>query len=277
MSELHSTARHDRAPIQPHHEEAARTWDLGGIDYDNISFGVSDALAHATQRLNPRQGQHILDIATGTGWTARNVARAGAQVTAVDIAPELLRAAEQLSGHLQPKIRFQQADAEQLPFDDASFDGIISTFGVMFAADHAQAARELSRVCRPGGRLSLAVWEADGAVRDFFEVIGKHSGGPAPEPSPLDWGDRDHVRELLGEDFELWFESGINNHYFDDVEDAWEWYAQGFGPIRQVVQQLSGDDREAFRQDMDRYHAHYASDAGIHIQREFLLVSGRRK
>ncbi len=277
MKEMHSTSGHGGAAVQPHHEDAARTWSLGGQHYDDISFGVSDALAHAAQRLNPQPGQHILDVATGTGWSARNVARAGAHVTAVDIAPGLLDAARQLSAHLQPSIRFEQADAEQLPFADGSFDGVISTFGVMFAADQQQTARELARVCRRGGRLSLAVWAPGGAVQDFFGVIGQHSGEPAPEPSPLAWGDPDHARALLGEDFELWFEPGINNHYFDSVEDAWHWYARGFGPIRQVMDSLSPGEQAAFRQDIDDYHGQYATEAGLHIRREYLLIIGRRK
>ncbi len=277
MQEMHSTSGQGGTAVRPHHEDAARTWSLGGQDYDNISFGVSDALAHAAQRLNPKPGQQILDVATGTGWSARNAARTGAQVTGVDIASGLLDAAEALSAHMQPAIRFQQADAEQLPFEDGSFDGVISTFGVMFAADQAQAARELARVCRQGGRLSLAVWAAEGAVQDFFGVIGKHSGESPPEPSPLAWGDPDHVRALLGEDFELWFEPAINNHYFDNVEDAWEWYARGFGPIRQVMNSLSPSEQAVFRQDIDDYHGKYATDAGLHIRREYLQITGRRK
>ncbi len=277
MNQVHSMESGPGVSVQPHHEDAARTWNLGGSHYDNISFGVSDALAHAAQRLNPRPGQEILDVATGTGWTARNMARAGANVTGVDIASELLEAAETLSAHLRPAVRFRQADAERLPFDDGHFDGVISTFGVMFAADQAQAARELARVCRRGGRLSLAVWAPEGAVQDFFGVIGAHSGDPAPEPSPLAWGDPDHARALLGQDFELWFEPGVNHHYFDKVEDAWQWYARGFGPIRQVMKQLSESEQTAFKQDVDAYHGRYATEAGLHIEREYLLITGRRK
>ncbi len=277
MTATHASTGQAGVAVQPHHEDAARTWDLGGQDYDNISFGVSDALAHAVQRLNPKPGQQVLDVATGTGWTARNTARYGAQVTAVDIASGLLDAAEDLSAHMAPSIDFRRADAEQLPFDSGHFDGVISTFGVMFAADQAQAAREMARVCRRGGRLSLAVWAAEGAVLDFFGVIGKHSGDPPPEPSPLAWGDPDHARALLGDHFELWFEPGINNHYFDSVQDAWAWYARGFGPIRQVMNNLSPSEQEAFRKDIDRYHGKYATDSGLHIQREYLLITGRRK
>jgi ubiquinone/menaquinone biosynthesis C-methylase UbiE len=107
-----------------------------------------------------RAGEHILDVATGTG--CRNVARSGAMVTGVDIAPELLAAAADLSRHIRPPIEFLLGDAEKLPFDDSAFDGVISTFGVMFAIDQAAAAAELGRVCRSGGRLVLATWAPKG-------------------------------------------------------------------------------------------------------------------
>lgn len=164
--------------ILPHHEGAARMWGRGGRAYDDVSFAISDALAHAAQRLHAGPGEEILDVATGTGWSARNVARSGARVTAVDISPELLAAAAELSSHVRPAIAFQQADAERLPFPDRRFDGIISTFGVMFAANQKQAAAELARVCRPGGRVSIATWAPDGSVAEFFSVVGRHSDAP---------------------------------------------------------------------------------------------------
>jgi SAM-dependent methyltransferase len=270
-------ASHSPAAVMPHHQAAAQVWDRGGPDYDNISFGVSDALAHAAQRLDPRPGQQILDVATGTGWSARNAARAGAHVTGVDIATGLLGTARDLSGHIRPPITFLQADAEDLPFPDDSFDGVISTFGVMFASNQELAARELGRVCRKGGRVSLAVWATGGSVQDFLGIIGEHSGAPAPDPSPLAWGDRDHVRTLLDDAFDLRFEHGINNHYFDSVEDAWRWYARGFGPMKQTISELSADRQAAFREEIDRYHGKFATEAGLHIRREYLLIIGRRK
>src|SRR5262247_2017216 len=124
--------------IVPHHEAAARMWGQGGRHYDDVSFAISDALAHAAQRLNAGEGQRILDVATGTGWSARNVARMGAAVTGVDISEELLAAACLLSGHIRPAIAFREGDAERLPFEERAFDGIISTFGVMFARDQAK-------------------------------------------------------------------------------------------------------------------------------------------
>src|SRR5215471_12193414 len=97
--------------VMPHHEAAATMWGRGGKHYDDVSYAISDALAHAAQRLNARAGERILDVATGTGWSARNVARTGAVVTGVDIAQELLAAAGGLSGHMRPAIEFRLADA----------------------------------------------------------------------------------------------------------------------------------------------------------------------
>lgn len=261
--------------ILDHHQGAAKMWGAGGRAYDNVSFAISDALAHAAQRLNAQPGQTILDIATGTGWSARNVARTGAQVTAVDIAPELLAAAMEISANLP--IKFQLGDAECLPFADRTFDGVISTFGVMFAADQAQAAREIARVCRPGGRLALATWAPDGAVAEFFDVLAKYSDAPPPPSSPMAWGDPEHVTALLGRDFTLSFEHGVSHAYHDDEDDIWNWYARGFGPIRMLIDRLDPKQSTALKRDVDGYHSHYKTGVGLKVAREYLLVSGTRR
>jgi SAM-dependent methyltransferase len=263
--------------VLAHHQAAALMWGHGGRSYDDISFGLSDALAHAAQRLSARPGEEILDVATGTGWSARNVARAGARVTAVDISSDLLAAAEELSAHIRPPIKFQLGDAERLPFPDASFDGVISTFGVIFAQNQKQAARELARVCRKGGRLSLATWAPAGSVEKFLAVIGRHSDAPPPQESPLAWGDPEHVEKLLGGDFELTFEPGVNHAYHPDVNHIWEWYTRGFGPLRQLVDSLDPDRRAALRRDIDAYHSHYDTEAGLHVKREYVVILGRRR
>lgn len=261
--------------VLDHHQGPARMWGAGGEGYDNVSFAISDALAHAAQRLNPKPGQSILDVATGTGWSARNVARTGARVTAVDIAPELLAAAKKLSAHLP--IEFRLADAERLPFPDAHFDGVISTFGVMFAVDQRQAARELARVCRRGGRLALATWVPDGAVAEFFGVIAKHSDATPPPASPMAWGDPAQVTALLGDAFDLKFETGVSHAYHDDEDDIWDWYAAGFGPVRTLLDGLDPERRAALKRDVDAYHSHYRAAAGLDVARAYRLIVGTRR
>ena len=265
------------AAILPHHEAAAGMWGLGGDAYDDVSFVISDALAHGAQRLRPAAGDQVLDVATGTGWSARNAARYGAQVTGVDISEELLAAARRLSAHFRPTIDFRRGDAEALPFGDASFDRVISTFGVMFAVDQARAAAELARVTRPGGRLVVVAWTPGGAVEEFFGVIGKHADAPPPAASPMNWGDPPKVGRLLGDCFDLTFETGCNNAYHDDVDDIWAWYLRGFGPIRATYEALDEAGQEAFRRDVDSYHRHYLTDAGLHVRREYLVTIGTRR
>ena len=263
--------------VLPHHQAVATMWGRGGRHYDDVSFAISDALAHAAQRLNARANERILDVATGTGWSARNVARAGAAVTAVDISEDLLAAARELSAHIRPAIEFRQADAERLPFDDGAFDGVISTFGVMFAFDQRQAAAELGRVCRPRGRLALTTWAPAGAVAQFFTIIAQHSDTPPPPSSPLAWGDPAQVEKLLGKAFDLKFEHGVSNAYHDGEQDIWDWYTRGFGPLRQLAESLPADRLERLKRDVDEYHRHYAVPAGLHVKREYLLTIGRRR
>lgn len=263
--------------VLAHHHAAATMWGRGGKHYDNVSFAISDALAHAAQRLNAGPGERVLDVATGTGWSARNVARMGAMVTAVDISEELLTAARELSAHLRPPIEFRRADAERLPFEDGAFDAVISTFGVMFAFDQPRAAAELARVCRPGGRLALTTWTPTDAVAQFFGIIAQHSDAPPPPLSPLAWGDPMEVEKLLGKAFELTFEHGVSNAYHGSVGEVWDWYARGFGPLRALAESLPPDRADRLKQDVDAYHRHYAVPAGLHVKRDYLLVLGRRR
>ena len=133
------------ATIAEHNKVAAAAWNRGGADYDGVSAQLADALSHAVQRLWPGPGEDILEVATATGWVARDLARSGATVTAIDIAEREVEAARALSAHVNLPIDFQVADAEALPFGDANFDKVISTFGVMFAGDQQHAATELAR------------------------------------------------------------------------------------------------------------------------------------
>ncbi len=280
VSGSQSAASRDAAPLPavlPHHEVAATLWSRGGAGYDNVSYAISDALAHAAQRLDAKAGERILDVATGTGWTARNVARTGARVTGIDIADGLLDAARPLSAHIEPSIEFIQGDAEALPFENGEFDGVISTFGVMFAANQEKAAAELARACKPGARLVVAAWVPGGAVDAFFGVIAQHSDAPPPSASPMNWGDRNEATRLLGDAFALEFEDGQNIAYHDSPDAIWNWYGEGFGPIRHVMDSLDDAGRAALKADVDAYHTHYAGPMGLTVPRDYLIIRGTRR
>ncbi|GAB5377586.1 MAG: hypothetical protein AcusKO_40480 [Acuticoccus sp.] len=258
-------------------EGPAAMWDASGAAYDEVSYAISDAIAHAAKRLDATAGERVLDVATGTGWAARNAARGGAMVTGVDIAPSLLEAARGLSAHIAPDIVFRRADAVALPFPDGAFDKVISTFGVMFAGDPARAAAELARVLRPGGRLVLAVWVPEGSVQRFFEVVAAFDDRPPPPANPFDWGDPDKAGALLGATFDLTIEHGTNHAYHPSVDAIWDWYVKGFGPLRFLHERLPGERRTALKAAVDPLPtaAPYRTAAGLHVTRDY-RVGDRR-
>ena len=260
-------------------EAAGTMWGTPSRHYDDISFSVSDALMHATMRLNPQAGEEILDIATGTGFNARSVARSGAKVTGVDIAEGLLSAGRELADHIEPSIDFVRGDACALPFTDARFDRAISTFGIMFAPDQAAAASELARVLKARGRAVLACWAPDPAVGRVFEILSEFSDVPPPDPDapvPMRWGTEKGVKELLSQFFDLRFETGTSIGYFDDLESMWAFYARTFGPVRQLVESLDEAALAELRSQFMQEHEQFAGSAGIRIPRPYLLTIGRR-
>jgi SAM-dependent methyltransferase len=182
-----------------HNLKAAAMWGGGGRAYDEISRSVASAIEHCVTRLQPKPGEQIADIATGTGWTSRLVARSGAQVTGVDIAEGMLAGAREIAQEQGLAIDYRLGDAEALPFDDGTFDAVISTFGVMFAPDQSRAAAELARVCKRGGRLAIAAWTPDSEAVKFRQVLQPFMAAPPPPspPSPFVWGTRDWLAGAL--------------------------------------------------------------------------------
>jgi ubiquinone/menaquinone biosynthesis C-methylase UbiE len=146
-----------------------------------------------------RAGQRVLDVAAGNGNATLAAARRWCEVTSTDYVPALLErgreraAAERLHG-----IDFREADVEALPFDDASFDAVVSTFGCMFAPNPPRVADELMRVCRPGGVIAMANWTPEGFIGQLFRTVGKHVPPPAGVASPALWGTRSRIDELFG-------------------------------------------------------------------------------
>jgi len=144
-------------------------------------------------------GATVLDVAAGTGNAAIRAAERGAAVTASDLTPRLLDAGRAAAEARGLDLRWVEADAENLPFEDASFDVVLSSIGVMFAPHHQAAADELVRVCRPGGTIALLSWTPEGQIGALFRTIGPFAPPPPPgaQPAPL-WGDEDHLHALVG-------------------------------------------------------------------------------
>jgi len=264
--------------IQTHNERAASVWSSGGDDYDAISRGIADAIEHCVLRLNPKPGERILDLSTGTGWTSRVVARRGATVVGTDIATNLLDAARARAEAEKLRIEYVLGDAEELPFENGEFDAVVSTFGVMFASRPEAAAHELARVCRRGGRIALTTWATDGSVRMMFEVMKRYMPpppAPAP-PSPFEWGRVERVRELLGSAFQLRFEKAVSYYREPNGEAAWETFSKGYGPTKMLAGNLAPDRREALHKDFAAFHDAYPTELGVCVPRDYLLTIGQR-
>ena len=253
--------------------QAARTWDAGGEKYDQVSRGIADAIEHAVDALDPKPGERILDVATGTGWAARRIAQRGAIVTGVDLGEEVIEAARALS----TGIDFRVGDAEALPFPDNHFDAVISTFGVMFARDPEAVARELARVVRPGGRVSLANWAIGGSVHDMFQLIRSYKPAEAnPAPSPFEWGNANRVTELLGTYFEVEFESGTSFFQPESGEKAWATFSTGFGPVVTLLEVLSEEEAEALKSEFIDFHEAHRMGNGIVMRRPYVVAKATR-
>ncbi len=266
------------ATIQPHNERVAAVWSAGGKDYDEISRGIADSIEHCVLRLDPRPGELILDLSTGTGWTSRVVARRGAMVVGVDIARELLDAARTKSIGSGLPIYYQLGDAESLPFDMGTFDAVVSTYGVMFATRAEAAAAELARVCRSGGRMALTTWAADGNVARMFELMKRYMPPQRPAArSPFEWGQPERVQELLGSAFELRFEKGVSYYRAPNGEAAWDTFSKGYGPTRTLANDLDPTLREALRADFTAFHDSFQTELGVCVPREYLLTIGVRR
>lgn len=273
------SARRIDSSIQPHNERPAAVWSSGGEAYDTISERIGAALEHCVARLDPKPGEKILDLATGTGWTSRLVARRGADVVGVDIASDLLAVATERANKEGLAIEYRIGDAEKLPFTDQAFDGVTSTFGVMFALRPEAAAAELARVCRRGGRIALATWLPDSGVFKMFQVMRPFMPplpSPAP-PSPFEWGNTDRVQALLAGDFDLRFEQGVATYFERDGAAAWDAFVTGYGPTKALAKSLDESRRAELKNAFVAFHDRYRTELGITVPREYLITLGRRK
>jgi SAM-dependent methyltransferase len=178
-----------------------------------------------------------------------------------------------------PDIDFRVADAEELPFDDASFDAVTSTFGVCLFPDPKIAAGELARVCKRGGRLGLLTWVPEGAVTGMFQTMQPYMPpSPAnPPPSPFEWGRPERIVDLLGVAFDLGFETGTTTLRMPNGESVWELFVNGFGPIKSLAASLDAERREQLKRDFIAFHEHYRTDLGIAMPRDYLVAIGHRR
>ena len=266
---MSATATTELARIK---QGARAGWAAG--DFPEIArrqlWDVGPRIVAATQ---VAAGDDVLDVACGTGNAAIRAAQAGGRVTGVDLTPELFEAGRREAAEAGVEIDWVEGDAEELPFADAGFDVVLSTFGCMFAPRHAVAAAELARVLRPGGRLGVTAWTPDGAMGSFFKTVGSFMPPPPPVAQPpLLWGDEPHARELFaGTAVELEFRrEAVNPAPFASPDEAFEWTSTRFGPLIMARQMLEGSGR------WDELRAAlvplFEADAPL----EYLVILGRK-
>jgi ubiquinone/menaquinone biosynthesis C-methylase UbiE len=267
--------------VQSHNIKAQSVWNSPGGRYDEISRSIADAIEHAVERLRPASGERILDLATGTGWGSRVVAQRfpAAKVTGADIAESLLEHARAAAALQKLPIEYHHADAESLPFPDGAFDGVVSTFGVMFAGKQEAAAAELARVVRKGGRVVLATWKSDSNLFHMFAVMKKFMAAPPspPPPSPFEWGKYERLQSLLGQNFDLAFEEGTNRFRYGSGEQAWNLWLEHYGPARALAASLDDARREEFKRDMIAWHEGFKSELGYDQPRQYIITRAIRR
>ena len=209
---------------------------------------VGEQLAEAC---DVRWDEKVLDVAAGNGNATLAAARRGGRVTSTDYVGALLERGAERARAERLEITFETADAEALPYAAGSFDVVLSTFGVMFSPDHTQAAAELARVCRPGGRIGLANWAPGGFIDQMFRVVGRHLPPPAGVTSPSQWGTEAHLRGLFGETAaNIAIRPRVFNFRYRSAAHFIEVFRCWYGPIHKAFAALGPEHAPAFERDL---------------------------
>ncbi len=204
------------------------------------------------EAIDLRAGSKVLDVAAGNGMVSLAAARRWCDVTSTDYVPALLESGRARAAANGLSIEFREADAESLPFDDASFDAVVSTFGVMFTPNQAQAASELMRVCKRGGRIGLANWTPDGFIGQVFKTLGKYlPPPPAGAQSPARWGTRAALDEMFGSQAgSIKAELRFFNFRYKTAEHFLEIFKTYYGPVLKAFAALEAPARQDLHNDL---------------------------
>jgi SAM-dependent methyltransferase len=253
-------------------------WTIG--DYPDIARTIAGVAELVVKRAQVEPGQALLDVATGSGNVALPAALAGAQVTGLDLTPKLLDVARRRAAEAGVEIAFVVGDAEELPFDDRSFDRVTSCFGVMFAPRQDVAAAELVRVARPGARIVVAAWTPEGLNGQMFKTVGSYMPPPPPElKPPVMWGTEERVGELFADSgAELSFERHMVTFEHASPESWLEYNERVLGPAIMAKSALEPQGKwEALRGDLLELYTdnNEADDGSFRARAEYLLSVAR--
>ena len=265
----------DLTAIKGRQQKAWSAGDYGKVGVTLLMIG--ELLAEA---VDLRPGQRVLDVACGNGNTSLAAARRFGEVVGVDYVPMLLDEGRERARAEGLAVDFREGDAEDLPFEDASFDVVLSTLGVMFAPDQQKAAAELLRVCRPGGRIGMANWVPDGYVGDLFRTMGKHVPPPPGLNPPFRWGTEEGLQDLLGEGIGSLQTRRSNLMWrFPSARHHVEFMRGYYGPLHKAFQTLDQSGQEALERDLISVVEHHnRSDDGTAVwPAEYLEVVAARR
>lgn len=254
------------------------TWSSG--DYAVIGTTLSITGEMLCEAVDLRPGQDVLDVAAGNGNATLAAARRWANVTSTDYVPALLERGRARAEADRLPVVFQEADAEDLPFTDGSFDVVLSVFGVMFTANQDQAASELLRVCRSGGKIGLANWTPDGFIGHIFRTIGKHVPPPAGAKPPALWGTEQRLRELFGDGIsELTINRRLFVFRYHSAEHWIDVFRTYYGPMLKAFAALDSNGQAALAKDLlevlDRFNR--GGPNTLAIPSEYLEVVATRR
>jgi ubiquinone/menaquinone biosynthesis C-methylase UbiE len=224
-------------------------WASG--DYNEIGSRLLVISERLFESLDPQPGEQVLDVASGSGNAALAAARRFCDALGTDYVPDLIDRARMRAEAEGLPVSFEVADAENLPYEDASFDMVTSVIGVMFAPDQQQAAGELLRVCRPGGKIGLANWTPDSFAGELFRVIGRQLPPPPGLTPPTVWGTEEGVDALLGSGLEEMTvtEKAYTLRYLS-IEHFVDFHITHFGPIKTAYDSLDIDGRQRLTSDL---------------------------
>src|SRR5213592_4525772 len=225
-------------------------WSKG--DFAMIGVAAQMVAEQLCEAVDVLPGQRVLDVACGAGNGAIAGARRGAESVGLDYVPELLERGRERAAGEGFEIEFVEGDAQALPFDDGSFDVVISTFGAMFAPDQEKTASELLRVCRSGGKIGMANWPPSGLIGGgVFKITAEHAPPPPGVPSPVVWGTEERLRELFGDGFsELTVSQQFWNFRYESPEAWLEFFKTYFGPMIMAFARVGDDGAPALEKDL---------------------------
>jgi SAM-dependent methyltransferase len=245
-------------------------WAAG--DYATLSDYIRHVGEHLVESTGVDPGARVLDVACGTGNAAIPAARAGGDVTGLDITPELLEGGRRKASDAGVEVEWVEGDAEDLPFGDASFDRVFSTFGHMFAPRHRQTADEMARVCGEGGVIGICCWTPEGVTGELFQAMGSYLPPPPDYAQPpLLWGTEDHVREMFGAASGFGFERRSATIEWESAEGFADFFMDRFGPFV-IARAVLGERFAELRADViEVWERWNESDDAFVLPQEYLV------